>query len=208
MLLAGAFAGFLFLGLIVSDWLYFLRLTPDAVRYGCTIARLQDHLSQLERSALVHRFDGNGALVLPHGIARFFPETNLIGLRPHYRLFARGFRTAWPIKGAIHVTTEPGRVNLLCIKRIPWSSALLTLGWFLLVTGGTLAFLASYIAQGGLASLSGVVMGLGITALGVMVIAFGALVVILAYRLENGRLTLVYHELRQALDGAATPRTT
>jgi len=203
MLLAGAFAGLLFLGLIVSDWLYFVRLTPDAVRYGCTIARLQDHLPQLEHSRLVRRFDGNGALVLPHGIARFFPDTNLIGLRPHYRLFAVGFRTAWPIKGSIQVTTEPGRVGLLCIKRIPWSSALLTLAWFLVVIGGTLAFLASYIAQGGLASLSGLVMGLGITALGVMVIAFGTLVVILAYRLENGRLTLVYHELRDALESPA-----
>lgn len=200
MLFAGAFAGLLFLGLIVSDWLYFVRLTPDAVRYGCTIARLQDHLLQLERSTLVRRFDGNGALVLPHGMARLFPETNLIGLRPHYRLFAVGFRTAWPIKGSIQVTTGPGRIDLLCIKRIPWSSALLTLLWFLVVIGGTLMFLASYAAQGGLGSLSGAVMGLGITALGVMVIAFGALVVILAYRLENGRLTLVYHELREALE--------
>jgi len=203
MLLAGAFAGVLFLGLIVSDWLYFVRLTPDAVRYGCTIARLQDHLPRLERSALVRRFDDNGALVLPHGIARFFPETNLIGLRPHYRLFAGGFRTAWPIKGSIQVRTEPGCVDLLCIKRIPWSSALLTLAWFLVVIGGTLAFLASYAAQGGLSSFSGVVMGLGITALGVMVIGFGALVVILAYRLENGRLTLVYYELRDALESPA-----
>jgi hypothetical protein len=200
MLFAGAFAGLLFLGLIVSDWLYFVRLTPDAVRYGCTIARLQDHLQQLERATLVRRFDGNGALVLPHGMARFFPETNLIGLRPHYRLFAVGFRTAWPIKGSIQVTTGPGRVDLLCIKRIPWSSALLTLLWFLVVIGGTLMFLASYVAQGGLGSLSGAVMGLGITALGVMVIVFGVLVVILAYRLENGRLTLVYHELRDALE--------
>lgn len=200
MLFAGAFAGLLFLGLIVSDWLYFVRLTPDAVRYGCTIARLQDHLLQLERSTLVRRFDGNGALVLPHGMARLFPETNLIGLRPHYRLFAVGFRTAWPIKGSIQVTTGPGRIDLLCIKRIPWSSALLTLLWFLVVIGGTLMFLASYAAQGGLGSLSGAVMGLGITALGVMVIGFGALVVILAYRLENGRLTLVYHELREALE--------
>lgn len=203
MLFAGAFAGLLFLGLIVSDWLYFVRLTPDAVRYGCTIARLQDHLLQLERSTLVRRFDGNGALVLPHGMARFFPETNLIGLRPHYRLFAVGFRTAWPIKGSIQVTTGSGRIDLLCIKRIPWSSALLTLLWFLVVIGGTLMFLASYAAQGGLGSLSGAVMGLGITALGVMVIGFGALVVILAYRLENGRLTLVYHELREALESSA-----
>lgn len=200
MLLAGAFAGLLFLGLIVSDWLYFVRLTPDAVRYGCTIARLQDRLPQLERSTLIRRFNRDGALVLPHGIARFFPETNLIGLRPHYRLFAVGFRTAWPIKGSIQVGAEPGRVDLLCIKRIPWSSALLTVVWFLVVIGGTLAFLASYVAQGGLGSLGGVVMGLGITALGVMVIAFGALVVILAYRLENSRLTMVYHELRDALE--------
>ena len=203
MLLAGAFAGILFLGLIVSDWLYFVRLTPDSVRYGCTIAHLQDHLPRLERSALVGRFDDNGALVLPHGIARFFPETNLIGLRPHYRLFAVGFRTAWPIKGSIQVITAPGCVDLLCIKRIPWSSALLTLAWFVVVIGGTLAFLASYAAQGGLSSFSGVVMGLGITALGVMVIGFGALVVILAYRLENGRLTLVYYELRDALESPA-----
>jgi hypothetical protein len=200
MLLAGTFAGVLFLGLILSDWLYFVRLTPDAARYGCTIARLHDHLPQLDRSTLIRRFDGNGALVLPHGIARFFPEMNLIGLRPQHRLFAMGFRTAWPIKGSIQVVTEPGSVDLLCIKRIPWSSALLTLVWFLLVAGGTLAFLATYAAQGGLASLSGVVMGLGITALGLMVIAFGVLVVILAYRLENGRLTLVYYELREALE--------
>ena len=203
MLLVGAFAGILFLELIVSDWLYFVRLTPDSVRYGCTIARLQDHLPRLERSALVGRFDDNGALVLPHGIARFFPETNLIGLRPYYRLFAVGFRTAWPIKGSIQVRAAPGCVDLLCIKRIPWSSALLTLAWFLVVIGGTLAFLASYAAQGGLSSFSGVVMGLGITALGVMVIGFGALVVILAYRLENGRLTLVYYELRGALESPA-----
>jgi hypothetical protein len=207
MLLAGAFASCLFLGLIVSDWLYFVRLTPDAVRYGCTIARLHDRLPQLDRFGLARRFDGNGALVLPHGIARFFPDANLIGLRPQYRLFAMGFRTAWPIKGSIYVTTESGRVDLLCIKRIPWSSALLTLMWFLLVAGGTLAFLAAYATQGGLASVGGMMMGLGITALGVMVIAFGLLVVILAYRLENGRLTIVYHELREALESAATPRT-
>ena len=204
MLLAGAFAGILFLVLIVSDWLYFIRMTPDAVRYGCTIARLRDHLLQVERSALVRRFNGNGALVLPHGIARFFPETNLIGLRPHYRLFAMGFRTAWPIKGSIQVITEPGRVDLLCIKRIPWSSAVLTLAWFLLVVGGTLTFLTSFVSQGGLRSLTGAVMGLGITALGLMVIAFGAVVVILAYRLENGRLTLVYEELLEALGSTAT----
>lgn len=207
MVLAGVFAGVLFLGLILSDWLYFVQLTPDAARYGCTIARVHDHLPHLDYSTLARRFDGSGALVLPHGIARWFPEMNLIGLRPQYRLFAMGFRTAWPIKGSIQVSTEPGRVDLLCLKRIPWSSALLTLAWFLLVTGGTLAFLITYVVQGGLSSLGGVLMGVGITALGLMVVAFGGLVVILAYRLENSRLTMVYHELRDALEATPTPRT-
>ena len=120
MLLGGAFASILFLGLIVSDWLYFVRLTPDAVRYGCAIARLRGYLPQLERSALVRRFDGNGALVLPHGIARFFPETNLIGLRPHYRLFAMGFRTAWPRRTPSLAPRYPAP-SRTC-RLLPWPS--------------------------------------------------------------------------------------
>ena len=200
MLLAGVFATFLFLGLILGDWLYFIRLSPEAARYGCTIARRHDHLPHLDRIGLIRRFDATGALSLPHGIARLFAETNLIGLRPQYRLFAMGFRTAWPIKGSIQLAAGPAHLELVCTKRIPWSSALLTVLWFLLVAGGTLAFLASYAAQGGLSSLTGVVLGVGITALGLMVLAFGVLVVVLAYRLENGRLTMVYDELREALE--------
>ena len=42
MIFAGFFAGALFLGLILGDWLYFMRLTPDASRYGCGIARTHD----------------------------------------------------------------------------------------------------------------------------------------------------------------------
>jgi hypothetical protein len=111
-----------------------------------------------------------------------------------------GFRTAWPIKGSIQVTAAPAHLNFLCTKRIPWSSALLTLLWFLLVGFGTLGFLVTYAADGGLSSFTGVMMGLGTTALGLMVLAFGGLVVVLAYRLENGRLTMVYDELLSALE--------
>ena len=46
MMLAGLFAGVLFLGLILGDWLYFVRLTPDAGRYGCGIARTVDRVRQ------------------------------------------------------------------------------------------------------------------------------------------------------------------
>ncbi|MBI5672746.1 MAG: hypothetical protein HZC50_05700, partial [Nitrospirae bacterium] len=42
MILAGLFAGLLFIGLIVGDWLYFIRLTPDAIRYGCRVASNPD----------------------------------------------------------------------------------------------------------------------------------------------------------------------
>ena len=44
MLLAGLFAGALLLGLIIGDWLYFVRLTPDASRYGCGVARMFSRL--------------------------------------------------------------------------------------------------------------------------------------------------------------------
>ncbi len=42
MLLAGLFASVLFIGLILGDWFYFVQLTPDAVRYGCSVARTQE----------------------------------------------------------------------------------------------------------------------------------------------------------------------
>ncbi|MBH0177665.1 MAG: hypothetical protein HP491_07310 [Nitrospira sp.] len=31
MILAGLFAGVLFIGLILGDWFYFIQLTPDAI---------------------------------------------------------------------------------------------------------------------------------------------------------------------------------
>ena len=47
MILAGAFAIVLFLGLIVGDWMYFARLSSDASRYGYGIGQLHDRFPAL-----------------------------------------------------------------------------------------------------------------------------------------------------------------
>lgn len=199
-MLAGLFAGFLLLGLILGDWLYFVRLTPDAGRYGCGIARTVDRLSLQSLTRLEARVDGEGALTLPHGIARYYPTLRQIALRPQYHVFSKGFRTAWPLKGLIHLSADEHAVNAVCIKRIPWSSAIITLVWFLLVGVGTAAFMITYGVQGGFESLSGVLMGAGILGIGLLVLAFGAVTVILSYRLENCRLAQVYEELKAVVD--------
>lgn len=203
MVLAGAFAILLFIGLIVGDWVYFIRLTSDASRYGYALGRTRERLASLTEPALIQRFDGNGLLTLPHGIARVFPEAKRILIRPTYRLFSMRFRTAWPIKGSIEwsAEAEAGGVDLTCIKRVPWSSAILTLAWFALVGFGTLGFLASFISEGGLASLGGVLLGVGVTGTGIIVLAFGLLTLAVAYRLENTRLVLVYNEFREVAIG-------
>lgn len=200
MLLAGLFAGVLFLGLILGDWLYFVRLTPDAGRYGCGVARTVDRLSLQSLTRLEACVDTDGALALPHGIARYYPHLRQIALRPQHRLFAMGFRTAWPLKGLIQLTPDAQTVHAVCIKRIPWSSAIITLVWFLLVGAGTTTFLITYGVQGGFESLSGLLMGAGILGIGMLVLAFGLVTVILSYRLENSRLVQVYEELKAAVD--------
>lgn len=200
MILAGFFAGCLLLGLILGDWLYFVRLTPDAGRYGCGIARTVDRLSLQSLARLEARVDSEGALALPHGIARYYPPLRQIALRPQYHLFSMGFRTAWPLKGLIHLTTDEQAVNAVCVKRIPWSSAIITLVWFLLVGAGTTAFMITYGVQGGFESLRGVLMGAGILGIGLLVLAFGAVTVILSYRLESSRLGQVYEELKAAVE--------
>jgi len=203
MVLAGLFAGVLFIGLIFGDWLYFVRLTPDAGRYGCGIARSRDRFSPNGLSRLQARVDATGALTLPHGIARYYPDLQQIALRPQYHLFSMSFRTAWPIKGMIHLKCGDQEVEALCIKRIPWSSAIVTLTWFLLVGLGTTGFLVTYGIQGGFNSLSGVLMGVGILGIGLLVLAFGIVTVTFSYRLENSRLAKVYEELRAIVDGKA-----
>ena len=82
MILAGAFAIVLFVGLIVGDWMYFARLSSDASRYGYGIGRVQDHFAALTVPQLLRTFDQNGFLSLPHGVARVFPEANRMIIRP------------------------------------------------------------------------------------------------------------------------------
>jgi len=200
MVLAGLFAGVLCLGLILGDWLYFVRLTPDAIRYGCGIARSLDQLPADRVVRLSQRFDSDGVLSLPHGIARYYPELGQIAIRPQYHLFSMGFRTAWPLKGLIHLSSEASQDTAVCVKRIPWSSAIITLVWFLLVSLGTASFLVTYAMQGGFNSLAGLLMGTGILGIGLLVMAFGAVTVVFSYRLENSRLMKVYGELRDVAE--------
>jgi hypothetical protein len=205
MILAGLFAAVLFVGLIVGDWFYFIRLTPDAIRYGCSVARSQDQWARSTLATVRDRFTADGVLILPHGVARFYPDLSQIAIRPQYRLFSMSFRTAWPIKGLVHLSTGDRAMGALCVKRIPWSSALITLVWFLLVSIGSLTFVITYAMEGGFTSLSGVLMGAGIIGIALLVLAFGVVTVVFSYRLENSRLMKVYDELREVLEGGPRP---
>ncbi len=195
MVLAGLFAGVLFLALVAGDWLQFTSLTAQASRYGCRIARVEDHLPPAPLSKALERFDKTGVLQLPNGVARLFPDDRRLLLRPQRR-----FRTAWPMKGSIELKQEGGTTRLVCSKLIPWSSALLTLLWFLTVGIGTLTFVVLYLADGGLSSLSGILMGLGILGIGLLVLAFGLVTIAFAYRLENHRLMQAYQDLKTTLE--------
>jgi hypothetical protein len=200
MMLAGFFAGILFIGLIIGDWLYFIRLTPDAVRYGCRVANKPDQWLGTALTSLSDRFTPQGVLMLPHGVAWFYPPLSQIAIRPQYRLFSSRFRTAWPVKGLIELTPHDQSLNTLCVKRMPWSSALMTLLWFALVLIGSLTFVVQYAMEGGFASLGGTLTGVAVIALAALVLAFGLVTVALAYRLEDSRLMKVYDELRETLE--------
>jgi len=201
MILAGLFATVLFIGLIVGDWLYFIRLTPDAIRYGCSVARSQDRWTGNTPASVRDRFTDNGVLMLPHGVAWFYPDLSQIAIRPQYRLFSMSFRTAWPMKGLIHLSTGDQTMGTLCVKRIPWSSALITLVWFGLVSIGSVTFVITYAMEGGFTSLRGLLIGAGIIGIALLVLAFGLVTVMISYRLEHSRLTQVYDELREVLEG-------
>lgn len=194
MVFAGLFAGILFLALVLGDWFHFTRLTAQAARYGCRIARAEDRLSSAPLPKALERFGHNGLLPLPNGVARLFPGDRRLLLRPQRR-----FRTAWPMKGSIELNQEGEMTTLVCSKLIPWSSALLTLFWFLTVGIGTITFVILYLADGGVSSFSGILMGLGILGIGLLVLAFGLVTIAFAYRLENHRLMQAYQDLRAAL---------
>jgi hypothetical protein len=205
MIFAGFFAGALCLGLILGDWFYFLRLTPDASRYGCSIARTYDRFTHTTLRQLVHRFDAAGLLLLPHGTARLYQDVNQIVIRQRYRLFALSFRTLWPLKGLISLSPEGDELAVLCRKLTPWSSALLTGLWFVVVIVGTAGALISLYLEGQLAEVGGVALAFGVLGLGCIFLLSGAITVVFAYRLENSRLMIVYQELREALEGARLP---
>lgn len=202
MIFAGFFAGALCLGLILGDWFYFMRLTPDASRYGCGIARTYDRLTHTTMKQLADRFDAGGILMLPHGTARFYRDLNQIVIRQKYRLFALGFRTVWPLKGLIFLSPEDDALAVLCRKLTPWSSALLTGIWFVVVVVGTVGAVISLFIEGEMTAPGGMVLALGVVGLGVVFLLSGAITVVFAYRLENSRLMMVYQELREVLEGA------
>ena len=201
MWLAGLLASTFLFALVVGDWVQFTSLSSLSARYGCRIARQATRLPREASERLGDLFAHGGVLHLTHGVSPFFPEEDRILVRPQYQFFSLQFRTAWPLKGSIAVQREPEATHFTCYKLVPWSSALLTLLWFLVVAAGTVAFLVTFIQDGGLASLSGVFMALGITGLGALVFAFGLIIVTLAYRLEDHRLSQVYQELLGVLTG-------
>jgi hypothetical protein len=70
---------------------------------------------------------------------------------------------------------------------------------------GTLGFLLAFYREGGFESLGGLLLGVGVTAVGLIVLAFGLLTVTVAYRIEHTRLMQVYSELRAVALEETTP---
>ena len=199
MLLAELFAGCLCVAMVAADWWQFWRLTASAGRYGCPVARAEDTLPVEPDRILPARFGPDGLLQLDHGIARVLPDERRILLRSQPSRFSSRFHTAWPLKGAIEWDREDGTLRLRCVKLMPWSSALLTLLWFAIVGVGTLAFIVKFLAGDDGLSLGSLLLVLGVTAVGLLVLVFGLVTASLAYRLEDQRLMEVYRELRAAL---------
>ena len=205
MLIAGLLGTVVFVALVIADWLYFNRVRPRSNRYGCGVARLVDRLPLSPTVLGLRSFDQHGVLRLGHGIARLSSEGRHIVLRPQYHLFSIRVRTAWPMKATIYLQPTESGTHVEGVKRIPWSSALLTLMWLMTVAVGTLGFVIAFLMNEGFSSFSGVLLGVGVTALGLIVLVFGLVIIALAYRLENQRLTQTYDELRQALLMTSSP---
>ena len=199
MMIAAVFGVFLSFLLIFGDWYQFTSLQSWASRYGFGIARRNDRLSKMVSDHVFQRFNAQGVLQLPHGVARVFKEHDLIVIRPYYQLFSMRFRTAWPLKGTIEIKQDGQELFLGLVKRMPWTSALVTMFWLALVVLGTLTFVVMFGLDGGFQSAGGIFLALGIVALGVLVLAFGLVLLSLAYRLEDHRLMQVYQELQEAL---------
>ena len=201
MILAGLFAAVLFIGLLIGDRVYFRTLSVEASRYGCRVGRGEDRLDSASLAQIHACFDRLGLLALRHGVARLFADANRILLRPRYPVLW-ALLWMWPMKATIDLRVEGGSIVLSSTKRIPWCSAILTGAWFFIVGLGTLATVISYVGEGGLARSGGVVIGAGIVTLGLIFFFSGLVTVVMAYRLENSRLTRVYEELRAVVEGS------
>ncbi|WP_342347373.1 hypothetical protein [uncultured Nitrospira sp.] len=199
MMFAGIIAILLFLGLIIGDWFQFTTLKSWACRYGCPLAHRRNALDSHPAHPIFHAFHKSDALPLPHGIARWVEDRQVIVIRPYYQLFSLSFRTAWPLKGTIDVSSDGSQLLLHLSKRIPWSSTILTLLWLIFVIGGTLTFVVLFILDGGMSTIGGIFWVVGITALGILVLAGGLILLSFAYRLEDSRLMQVYQELLEVL---------
>lgn len=195
MTFAGILAILLFLGLIIGDWFQFTTLKSWACQYGCPLAHRKNAIASHPAHSLSRLFHKDGTLPLPHGIARWVEDRRVIVIRPYYQLFSLRFRTAWPLKGTINVSIDRDQLLLSLSKRIPWSSAVLTLLWLIFVIGGTLTFVVLFTLDGGLSTVGGVLWIIGMTALGLLVLAGGVILLSFAYRLEDSRLMQVYEEL-------------
>jgi hypothetical protein len=196
-MLSGLFGITLLIALVVLDWIQFTSLSAAAAEYGCRVSRMEDRLPRTPVATALARFDAFGVLALPHGIARCFEGRGEIVLHPQYR--SQRFRTAWPLKASIQLCSDEHDTRVIYSKLIPWSSAVITLAWFVLVGVGTVTFVVSFVITGGVSSFAGLLVGLGVAGLGLLVVLFGLVVVSLAYRLEDHRLTQAYQELRAAL---------
>ncbi|MGH7259288.1 MAG: hypothetical protein ACREI9_01225 [Nitrospiraceae bacterium] len=203
MLLAGLFAGCLFVALVAGDWWRFSRTTAPAGRYGCPVARAEETVPEGAAHRLAARLTPDGFLPLEHGLVRFSPTEQRILLRPRSQFGQARFRTAWPLKAVLELDAGAGSVRVRCVKLMPWSSALLTLLWFAVVGIGTLAFVVRFLTSEDTVTLGSILLGLGVTGVGLLVLAFGLVTVSLAYRLEDHRLMQAYQELRAVLTGDA-----
>jgi hypothetical protein len=199
MTFAGIIAIFLFLGLIIGDWFQFTTLKSWACRYGCPLAHRKDALASHPARSISRAFHQAGTFPLPHGIARWVEDWQVIVIRPYYQLFSLRFRTAWPLKGTIDVRSDGDQLMLHLSKRIPWSSAILTLLWLVFVIGGTFTFVVLFTLDGGLSTVGGFFWVMGMAALGLLVLAGGLILLSFAYRLEDSRLMQVYQELLEEL---------
>lgn len=199
MILAGLFAGALFLGLLVGDRWYFRTLSAAASRYGCRVGRGTARMESISLTHIQARFDQLGLLPMRSGVARLFDGQRML-LRPRYPT-RWALLWIWPMKSTIDLQADGEAVVLTLTKRTPWASAILTGAWFLIVTLGTLATVVSFVVEGGLANSSGVLMGGGILTLGLFFIFSGLVTVVMAYRMENSRLAVLQQELLDTLNG-------